>query len=442
MKGAKQMTDNMLKVKNIIRNEKGNAIVLSITVSIILMIIMITTIIMLRQQTNLVSGSRRKSEALSIAEAGLDAAIWQLERKQTLPFVDSLYNFSGSNTQGTYAVEVQKINESQYVVTSTGTAKNLPSDKVRSVEQDVYYVNLSSSVATFSDTNGGGTVTGSVKVIGPFYTNGNLSLSGSAEADSLDGTNGNPFLVRGNLYVDGSATIGKTSPMAVFVKGTMSRSNGNPLPAGTVKNFVSNQVPEVTLPEIVQSQYLSAAEANDNAVYTGNLTLDTSDVSFNHFNYDKDTSPDATLTVDGVIYINGSLTITKATNYSHASGNKATIFVNGPIRIEKELKASADYPDDSILALINPNTTTTDDVYVAVSSGDTNPPMVQSYIYSAGQLRIKYKVKIVGSVIANSLFLDTVPDLEVPLGSSNYPYLFPGKDLAFLTTSNWREVEP
>ena len=426
-----------------LRNNRGNAIVLSITVSIILMIVMITTIIMLRQQTSLVSGSRRKSEALSIAEAGLDAAIWQLERKQTLPFVDNLYNFSGSNTQGTYQVQVQKINESQYVVKATGTAKNLPSDKVRAVQQDVYYINLSSSVATFSDTNGGGTVTGSVRVIGPFYTNGNLSLSGSAEADSLDGTDGNPFLVRGNLYVDGSATIGKSSPMAVFVKGTMSRTNGNPLPAGTVKDFVSNQVPEVTLPEIVQSQYLSAAEANDNAVYTGNLTLgSSSDVSFSHFNYDKDTSPDATLTVDGVIYINGSLTITKATNYSHASGGKATIFVNGPIRIEKELKATADYPDDSVLALINSDTTMDDDVYVAVSSGDTNPPIVQSYVYSAGQLRIKYKVKIVGSVIANSLYLDTVPDLEVPLGSANYPYLFPGKDLAFLTTSNWREVNP
>ncbi|KKL96554.1 hypothetical protein LCGC14_1843300, partial [marine sediment metagenome] len=204
------------------------------------------------------------------------------------------------------------------------------------------------------------------------------------------------------------------------------------------------------------TQFLDAAQGNDNAVYTGNLTLDATDVMFGlrddgsyTFKYEANANNEAaTLTTEGVVYFDGNLTTNKEINYQHGSYGdpvtnytKSTIFVSGKITIKDEILAIGTYPSESVMAFVNEDTgtSTDDDIHIDVTSQNS---VIQSFIYTSGWVTIDKQVKIHGSVMTKMLNLNEVPDLEAPDDSvkDNYPYLFPGKDLAFITTSNWREV--
>ncbi len=442
--------------KRYLSDNKGSAMVLAIIMSVVLLVLVIIGVALVKQQSTLVAGSRHKSQALSVAEAGLDAAIWRLERNGTL----SAGDFNGFNSEGEYTVTVETPdvnNATHYVIKSLG--EHTDSGKKRKVEQDIFYINLSRAVYSYSGANGGGQTEGSINIRGPFYTSGDLNLNGNVGIYNLDGTTGNPLMIRGNLII-GSAgvdiggnteTLGKNSPMAVFVKGTIDRPN-------QVFSLVSKQVPEISMPNVVSSQFLDAAQGNDNAVYTGDLTLDSTEVKFGlrddgsytfHYVPNANNVP-ATLTTEGIVYFDGDLITDKKINYQHGSYGgtnytKSTIFVSGQLTINQEIRSLGTYPSQSVLALVNEDDTNlVDDVYIDVSTGASNPPLVQSFIYTSGQITINKKVKVQGSVMTKLLQLNQVPDLEAPDESvkDNYPYLYPGKDLAFIATSNWREVSP
>lgn len=436
--------DQKLKIapkRGFLFSTKGSALVLAMVVSAILLIVMLVGVMMIRQQTHLVSGSRRKSEALSIAEAGLDAAIWRLEKNQ-VP-TSGITTFSGYNTQGQYSVSINPVDSYHYVVTAEGN--HTASSTKKKVVQDVYYINLSRSIFSYNGTTGsGGAVEGNVNIMGPFYTGGDLNLGGNVGIFNINGTTGNPIMVRGDLNLNsGSVNVGTAgSPMAVFVKGTIDR------PA-QVHNLVSKTVPEISMPEVIRSQYLDAAQGNDNAVYVGNLTLGNDDKKFgkradNSYTFDYNGST-GTLTTEGTIYIDGNLTFSKSLiNYKHnptgiTPYTKSTIFANGQIKILGEIKSLVTYPSSSVLALVNEDTSFADDFHIDVSGG--NSKQVQSFIYSVGRVTINKQVTVNGTIIAKLLWLNQVPTLIAPAesASANYPYLFPGKDLSFLTTTNWRE---
>ena len=441
-------------LKRYLSDPKGSAMVLAIIISVVLLALVIIGIVLVRQQSSLVAGSRQKSQALAVAEAGLDAAIWRLERNGVL----NASTFTEYNSEGEYTVDIESPvsgNTAYYVIKSKG--KHTASGKEKKIEQDVYYVNLSRSVFSYSGANGGGQTEGSINIKGPFYTTGDLNLNGNVGIYNLPGTTGNPLMVRGNLIIGSNGvniggnteSLGENSPMSVFVKGTIDRP-------GQVFSLVSKQVPEISLPNVIGTQFLDAAQGNDNAVYTGNLTLDATEVMFGlrddgsytfHYVPNASNQP-ATLTTEGIVYIDGNLTTDKKINYQHGSYGgtdytKSTIFINGKITINQEIRSLGTYPGQSVLALVNEDDTNlVDDIYLDVSTGASNPPLIQSFIYTSGQVTINKQVKVQGSVMTKMLQLNQVPDLEAPDDSvkDNYPYLFPGKNLAFITTSNWREV--
>ncbi|TET53431.1 MAG: hypothetical protein E3J54_04250 [Actinobacteria bacterium] len=449
------MTKQTHSLKRYCFSEKGNALVLVITVSIILLVIMIAAVVLLQQQTKLVSGSRRKSEALSVAEAGLDSAIWRLEENETL----SEGTFSGYNSQGQYTVEVTKpiaANDYQYRITSTGEYTDTGTK--RKIQQEVYYINLSRSIYSYSGTSGGGQVEGNVNIRGPFYTAGDLNLSGNVSIHNLTGTTGNPIMIRGALTISSAAvtiggdwaTSGDGSPMAIFIKGAINTQNNSQL-----FDLKSRQVPEVTLPDIARTQYLDAAQANDNAVYNGNVVLDATDIQFGgsggDYKFDFNSS-DFKLKTQGVIYIDGNLTIAKTNKdllYNNGSGTKSTIFVNGKIVISEDVIADTSggkvYPSSTVLALINEDQTTSDNDSPTVDTYDIKldkQGTVEAFIYTTGQISTTQKVTVHGTVMCRLLWIEQVPTLMAPDASANdnFPLLFPGRDLAFLTTTNWREV--
>ncbi|KKK92341.1 hypothetical protein LCGC14_2703890, partial [marine sediment metagenome] len=300
-------------LKRYLSDPKGSAMVLAIIISVVLLALVIIGIVLVRQQSSLVAGSRQKSQALAVAEAGLEAAIWRLERNGEIG--DS---FEGYNSEGKYEVVVESPvsgNTAYYVIKSKG--KHTASGKEKKIEQDVYYVNLSRAVFSYSGANGGGQTEGSINIKGPFYTTGDMTLNGKVGIYNLPGTTGNPLMIRGNLNIGSQAvdiggnteTLGENSPMAVFVKGTIDWPN-------QVFSLVSKQVPEISLPNVVSTQFLDAAQGNDNAVYTGDLALDATEVKFGlrddgsyTFRYvpGSGNNDPATLTTEGVVYIDGTL---------------------------------------------------------------------------------------------------------------------------------------
>ncbi len=437
----------MRSFKRYLSDPKGSAMVLAVIISVVLLVLVIIGIVLVRQQSSLVAGSRQKSQALAVAEAGLDAAIWRLERNGEL----SAQSFTEYNSEGKYTVWVQTPdanNTTRYVIKSLG--EHTASGTQKKIEQDVYYVNLSRAVFSYSGANGADQIEGSINIKGPFYTAGGLNISGNVGIYNLDNSTGNPLMIGGDLTI-GSASvnvggtgqpIGENSPMAVFVKGAINKP-------GQVFTFVSKQVPDIALPNIVRTQFLDAAQGNDNAVYTGDLVLDSTLVEFGMrddssytFKYDPNAANNQ-LTTEGVVYVDGDLTISKPIEYTHGAGyTKSTIFVTGVITITNDIIASGAYPSQSVLALVNEDKSAVDDIVIDAPQG--KKPLVQCFLYSSGQATIEKKVTIHGSLMTKMLTLNQVPDLEAPDDSvkDNYPYLFPGKDLAFITTSNWREVKP
>ncbi|KKK50867.1 hypothetical protein LCGC14_3120720, partial [marine sediment metagenome] len=233
----------------------------------------------------------------------------------------------------------------------------------------------------------------------------------------------------------------ESSPMAVFVKGAINETD----PDEQVHDLVSRQVPEVALPEVVRTQFLDSAQANNNSVYSSDLELsDDSNINFGNFDYvGKPNGQTADLTVDGVVYIDGDLTISKKDiEYFHTTTpNKATIFVNGKMIIESQILSNATYPTDSVLAFVNEDRAgIDDDIFVDVQGGKTKK--IKAFLYSGGRITINKQITINGTIMATWLQLNQVPNLIAPSESAkdNFPTLFPGKDLAFLITANWREV--
>jgi hypothetical protein len=431
-----------------LQQEKGNALLSVMVIVVIFMSICIASLVSITQITKLNSIERRRSQAFSVAEAGLERSIWLIER-QAIPddqFVGNQYSFDGYNEEGSYSVVIKRddYNEYHYTATSTGTytASNPP--QVKKVAQEMYFLSMQKSVFSYGAVNGGGTVTGNVELRGPFYCGGDFSVGGTTTIKNPDGSTGNPVMVRGNLDISSgsveiggnTAQVGPESPMAVFVKGTINNPN-------QVHDLTSTQVPLVTMPPVVPSRYLDAAEANDYAVYNGNITLSSSNIQFGRrpdgsytFDYNGSTRH---LTIEGVVYVDGNFTVQRDITYYHPSGfTQATIYVNKQLVIGDDVICGGTYPTQSMLSFVNPDVPgVTEDISIAFSSN----PTVYAFFYSGGTIDIHKQINVHGTVIANNILFEQVPSIYVPTDlGNNYPELFPGKDIAFVATSKWREV--
>lgn len=436
-------------MQHYLRQQKGDAIVTVIVIVVVLMVVSLAVISLVRQQTKLASVERHRSQAFSVAEAGLEKALWLVEREQIAEAEfedDNQYTFTGYNSQGEYSVTLTRdqYNEFHYEAVSTGKYTSVTPNQVKKVAQDLYYLNMSKSVFAYGSVNGGGSVTGNVKIWGPFYCGGDFTIGGTTEVKNQDGTTGSPLLVRGNLNIQsGSAEIGgdtqalgPESPMAVFVKGSITEPD-------QVFTLVSREVPNITLPPVTPSRYLDAAEANDFAVYNGNINLANSNIQFGQrgdgsytFDYNGATHR---LTVEGVVYIDGTLTISNAITYYHPSGfTQATLYVNKQITINDDILSGGTYPLESVLAIVNPDVSgVAEDITIQFSSN----PRVYGMLYSGGTIKIYRQINVYGTVMANMIIFEQVPSIFVPMDiGNNYPQLYPGKDIAFVATSKWREV--
>ncbi len=200
--------------------------------------------------------------AFQIANAGVDAALEQVYRSG---FVEDNFPASADLSGGTYVVEVERLDNSEFQLTSVGTDAT---GFTETVVVRFFYINLWEMVFAAgtqeSLTAGGGGITGNSNVTGPFYVRGTVNTNGAAYIHN------GPWFVDGNVSAGGNTEIGSTTnPIQVYVSGSYNLT-GNA--TDYLRNF-SVAVPKLELPRLGADELLIAAgkaqaESIDNLIGT------------------------------------------------------------------------------------------------------------------------------------------------------------------------------
>ena len=177
---------------------------------------------------------RMSTQALHVAEAGLDSAMWRIRTMgSSVPS-----SWTVTTPSGTAQVKAVPQGSYQYALVSTGTVAEDPAIH-RTISSRVFYVSLWNFVmgaGTFQG-GGGGTLHGNTSVDGPFYITGELSAGGNSQF------NVGPLFVRdGGISLNSmSAGIGLASaPVDIFCDGIIT--------GGQIYGTVDPNVPQLTLP--------------------------------------------------------------------------------------------------------------------------------------------------------------------------------------------------
>lgn len=432
------------------------------------------------------SRDRVESQALAVAEGGLEAAVWRVgDQFKTMSFPASFdYDIGGGDVH----VDVTNEGFRRFKFVSRGVVTGPEGRQgVRYVKTSVFFFRIYDFlVGAGSLTAGGGGVNGTTSVKGPFYVRGNLQLSGDSAI--MDGP---LFVKNGNLVLQGSSRVGNPSitPTRVpsFIDGTH--------PPLTDPNFyatVDSNVPDISLPPLRETEmvgYYGAAvnESTDNhqgdygkggpvnveppagwpgvapwadppvnwtgspgyKVVDGNgtmaaigsgtngFTLSNATASFGNPANDDFAWDSATgvLTVKGTVFVDGPVTFSRDFIYD---GNGA-IVANGQITVDGGMRPKDTYPSDDVLGLTTPGTIVlnTNDP----ASTEANPAVAG--VFFATQ-RIEFngnQAYIRGSLLSGNLQfahpnIHIVTDPQLP---DFLPESMPGKDEDLAYPTRWQE---
>lgn len=204
---------------------------------------------------NLFQSKREKNstQALHVAEAGLDAALWGVGRSGF-----TLGTVHIPLASGTASVTTVYNGDLTYRVISTGISTSTPI-VTRTLVCEVFALslwNMLLSSGSASVNGAGGQLNGNAVITGPFYVHGDL-IASSGDAKFLTG----PLFVKGgDIHLSGSATIGAADAsghVAVFCDGITPTNHEDYYPRDEQAN---PNVPNIILPDYGQSQLANARQ--------------------------------------------------------------------------------------------------------------------------------------------------------------------------------------
>lgn len=250
--------------------EDGIAMVAVMGVLAVVTILSISAYIMAQQSLQEARLTQRQTFAFEAANAGMDVALAQI---QANGFVLGTLQADGSRVltgtvpgTGSYEVTLTALPSSEYLAVARGHGRD-GGDEL--VQTKFFYLNLwemnIAAGSAQSMTAGGGGITGTSNVTGPFYVRGSVELIGGA------------FVHKGPLFIkDGDLSFGSAAshvgtslqPVRLFCTGSYETN------ANTYYAYVSRSVPDVTLPP-TDLNYLTASytkaivESTDNLMGSG-----------------------------------------------------------------------------------------------------------------------------------------------------------------------------
>lgn len=428
------------------------------------------------------SRDRLESEALAVAEGGLEAAVWQLKGHFTGMSFPADLTYTLPN--GTATVRVTAEGWQEYKVVSRGLVTGAGGQQgVRYVKTSVFILSLWNFImGAGSLTAGGGGVNGTTSVKGPFYVRGNLQLSGNSSI--MDGP---LFVKNGNLVLQGSSSVGDPSitPTRVpcYIDGTHP-----PLTDPDFYATLNTNVPDISLPplrETEMSGYYARATAESDDDQSGDatgianieppigwpgtapwnvgwasspgykvvddngtmatpigsgttaFTLSAATASFGNpanddFAWDAATG---VLTVKGTVFVDGPVTLSRDFRYD---GNGA-IVANGQVRVSGRMQPVGTYPDDDVLGLTTPSVMIIDTN--DSGSSEANPAVAGAFFSTQ---RIEFngnQAYIRGSLLSGNLTfahpnIHIITDPQLP---NFLPKSMPGQGTMLTFPTHWQE---
>lgn len=462
----------MTRIRRVLVSEKGSALLIALGAILILTTLSIGIVSVAKNDTSSSSREKQSTQALHVAEAGVDKALWHLRRLGSVPS-----SFEVTIDTGTASVAAEK-SGNVWNITSTGTTSG---DTKRIIKVEVFSLSYWNMVmASQSLTASGGGVNGTTSVDGPFYVRGNLELSGSSEI-----TGGPLFIKDGILDLrSGGCSVGTVSePIVLYLEQGMTGHT-----AAVHYSSLSYNVPNINLPNLGQgelqdleteakNQSIDNKKGYDNTVadestsysrkYSGvasgyykvidsntvvttpvgsgssSLVISSGTPSFgdpgtggiwkDDFAWDLATK---TLTVRGTVFVDGSVTFSTKIYYQ---GN-GVIVANGDITMSEDLLAVDDthtkFPANACLGLVSAK-----GIYLNQSSNNSLTPNVEAALYAAQTIKTNANICVRGALLTRNLefghpngHLLTADDLPAHL-----PSAMPGSGENIVIVSGWHE---
>lgn len=350
---------------SVISSEGGFSMIIAIMSVLLLFTTVLGVTSLVITQRQITRSQRQSGKALSIAEAGINHALFNI-RTNSEP--TSAFPLSVDYGGGNYLVNISQPATTSfsdwYHLTAVGSINDEAS---RTIELDAFKVsfwNMGYSGSTID------TLQGNAEIIGSLYVRSDLTLDAGGS-----GIKRGPLYVKGDILLDNAAAqIGEPSlDVPLFLEGDYGGSGDYYV------NPVNNWVPKINLPSVDMAYLEQQAIANNNTVYNGNVNLRNSPVSFGNFNYTLGGSLELrrTITTSGF----GNLSLPVAASID--SVNNLYVLERSQNRVLKYSNASTyvdswdglNTPND--LAVDTRNWNLTLDQYVYVS--DTNDNDIKKY---------------------------------------------------------------
>jgi Tfp pilus assembly protein PilX len=268
------------------RGDEGIAMPLVMGVIAVLTVVSITSFALASNALNETRRTEGETVAFQIANAGVDSAIEQVFRNG---FESGSFPATGTVSAGAYNVSIERLDNSEYQLTSLGTDATGFSE---TIVVRFFYINLWEMIFAAGNqeslTAGGGGINGNSNVTGPFYVRGSVEMSGDSYVHK------GPLFVDGALTRQGSAQLGTAAmPIQLYVSGAYPEPGAN-----VYYTSVSQSVPRIELPRMSAGELLEAAqkaqqESVDNGMGTPAWTSGT-----NYETLDADPRPVHYTTVD------------------------------------------------------------------------------------------------------------------------------------------------
>jgi len=477
-------------IKRVIKDEQGIAMVVVVGLMLIITVLAFGLIAVSESDLKLSARDQDSMQALHIAEAGIQKALWQLEQ-----YGNSIPTPTFSVPVGNGIAQVNAMQDSgsqwYWTIESSGTC----GQSHRKIKVTVFNFSLWNLNMGLGEDNslasGGNGLLGTTSIDGPFYVRGNVQLTGNSSIM------GGPFFIKtGSLvFMDNGSNLGtESSPVAAYIEPADGNEDildkhGDPLSPGDPQvkvSQLSNQCPDIKLPPLDTLNTYRTTATNESLADTSSATtyveegwgtthsegykvLDdntsntNADVGARHIyklnssidNFGSTTgfgwdAANHKLYVNGTVFVDGNLTIGDNENSEITYYGRGTIVANGNITINGKLRPPYDAIKDAydingthVLGLV-----TDESIEINISgsgSCDRNSPDVSGAFFASKEVKITHNnTTFVGSMIAgvlniadgtNNSHLFTDPSLPDFL-----PPSLPGSTKFLAMTSSWREV--
>jgi Tfp pilus assembly protein PilX len=461
----------MIRLLRSLRSERGSALLIAIGAVLILTILSIGLISIAQNDLGLSKKDKKSTQALHVAEAGIDKAIWEMRRLGSISG-----SFQVATSLGTATVTASESGD-VWNITSTGETNDGTRRVIKTEVFSLSYWNM--VMASQSLTASGGGVNGTTSVDGPFYVRGSLELSGSSDI-----TGGPLFVKDGLLDLQGNGTVGTPSePIKLYLEQGYTGKTQN-----VYCSSLSYNVPNINLPSLGQGEmqdleidaknqsldnkkgYEDATAdestsysrkypgvgsgyykvADDNSTVTtplgsggSSLVISSTTPSFGDPGTEagpKDDLawdlPTKTLTVKGTVFVDGPVTISTDIYYE---GNGA-IVANGDITLHKDVLAvdgtHTKFPATACLGFVTPV-----NIYLENPSNNSLTPNIEAALFAGQSVETDSNLCIKGALLTRNLEFghpnghlitaDNLPD--------HLPEAMPGFGENLVIVSGWHE---